>query len=91
MKTKNTPAFPVEVSMDENGNLRGSQTSNFSGYEMGLTKREYFAAKAMQGLLSNPEWMKEYKGEKYLIERDIVADIAIKTADELLSKLSNED
>lgn len=91
MKTKNTPAFPVEVSMDDNGNLRGSQTSNFSGFEMGLTKREYFTAKAMQGLLSNPEWMKEYKGEKYLMQSDIVAEAAIKTADNILSKLSNED
>ena len=87
MKTQNKPAFPVEVSIDDNGNLRGSQTSNFSGYEMGLTKREYFASKAMQGLLSNPE----YKGEKYLMQSDILADIAIKTADNLLSKLSNED
>lgn len=51
MNTKNQPAFPVEVSVDENGNLRGSQTSNFSGFEMGLTKREYFAAKALQGLM----------------------------------------
>ena len=91
MKTQNKPAFPVEVSIDENGNVRGSQTSIFSGYEMGLTKREYFASKAMQGLLSNPEWMKEYKGEKYLMQSDIVADIAIKTADNILAKLSNED
>jgi len=50
---------------------------------MGLTKLEYFASKAMQGLLSNPEWMKEYKGEKYLMQSDILADIAIKTADNL--------
>jgi hypothetical protein len=35
--------------------------------------------------------MKEYKGEKYLMQSDIIADIAIKTADNLLSKLSNED
>ena len=68
MKTKNTPAFPVEVSMDENGNIRGSQTSNFSGFELGLSKREYFVAKAMQGLLSNPEWMKVYGKEKYLMK-----------------------
>ena len=91
MKTLNKPAFPVEVSMDENGKVRGSQTSNFSGYEMGLTKREYFASKAMQGLLSNPEWMKEYKGEKYLMESDIVANIAIETADNILLKLSSEN
>jgi hypothetical protein len=35
-------------------------------YEMGLTKREYFASKAMEGLLSNPEWMKEYWRVKHL-------------------------
>jgi hypothetical protein len=91
MKTLNKPAFPVEVSMDENGKVRGSQTSNFSGYEMGLTKREYFASKAMQGLLSNPEWMKEYKGEKYLMQSDILANIAIETADNILLKLSSEN
>ena len=91
MNVKNQPAFPVEVSVDENGNLRGSQTSNFSGFEMGLTKREYFTAKAMQGLLSNPEWMKEYKGEKYLMQSDILAGVSIKAADTILAKLSIED
>ena len=45
MNVKNQPVFPVEISVDENGNLRGSQTSNFSWFEMGLTKREYFTAK----------------------------------------------
>lgn len=89
MEKKHQPAFPVEVSVDGNGNLRGSQTSNFSGFEMGLTKREYFAGLAMQGLLSNPEWMKEYKGEKYLMQTDIVAEVAIKTADALLKALED--
>ena len=56
-----------------------------------LTKREYFAAKSMQGLLSNPEWMKEYKGEKYLMQTDIVAEVAIKTADELIKALNRND
>jgi hypothetical protein len=59
--------------------------------EKGLTKREYFAATAMQGLLSNPEWMKEYQGEKYLMQSEIVAEVAIKTADTILAKLSIED
>lgn len=91
MKTKNTPAFPVEVSVNKNGELRGSQTSNFSGFEMGLTKREYFTAKAMQAILSNPEWMKEYKGDKYLMQKRIVAEVAIGYADEVLEKLSSEE
>ena len=91
MKTKNTPAFPVEVSVNENGELRGSQTSNFSGFEMGLTKREYFTAKAMQAILSNPEWMKKYKGDKYLMQNRVVAEVAIGYADEVLDKLSSEE
>ena len=88
MKTKNTPAFPVEVSVNENIELRGSQTLNFSGFEMGLSKREYFTAKAMQGLLSNPEWMKVYQKEKYLMQSQIVAEVAINMADECLKQLS---
>jgi hypothetical protein len=56
----------------------------------GLTKREYFAAKAMQGLLSNPQWMREYKSEKYLMEADIVAEVAVKIADELIKGLNKE-
>lgn len=87
MKTKNKPAFPVEVSIDVDGNLVGSQTSNFSGFEMGLTKREYFVAKAMQGLLSNPEW---FKGEKYMLN-DILTETAISAADAVLDKLSIKD
>lgn len=91
MKAKQTPAFPVEVSTDENGKLRGSSTSKYSGYEMGLTKQEYFTAKAMQALLSNPEWMKEYKGDKYLMQKETVARISISMADEVLKQLSLEE
>ena len=58
------------------------------GVQDGLTKREYFAAKAMQGLLSNPEWMREYKGKKYLIETDIVAEVSVKIADKLIKGLN---
>ncbi len=53
----------------------------------GLSKREYFAAMAMQGLVSNPEWMKEYKGEKYLMQYKIIAEVAAKSADALLAEL----
>ena len=88
---KSTTAFPVEVSTDENGNLRGSQTSNFSGYEMGLTKLEYFTAKAMQGLLSNPEWMKVYQKEKYLMQSEIVAEVSLNMAYQVLKKISSEN
>jgi len=56
-----------------------------------LTKREYFVAKAMQGLLSNPEWMKVYEKEKYLMQSQIVAEVAISYADQVLAKLSSEE
>ena len=90
MSTKQTPAFPVEISLDENGNIRGAQTSNYSGFEIWLTKREYFTAKAMQGLLSNPEWMKVYQKEKYLMKSGIVAEVSKNMADECLKILSIE-
>jgi hypothetical protein len=59
------PAFPTNARMYDAA--------------QGLTKREYFAAMAMQGLLANPEFKFE---EKY------TADYAIKEADELLKLLS---
>lgn len=49
----------------------------------GLTKRELFAAMAMQGILANPEITKEHK---YLnIEQS-----AIKFADGLINELNKE-
>jgi hypothetical protein len=48
MKNANRPAYPVEV----NGNGEGLQTSDHSGMATGLTKREYFAAIAMQGIIA---------------------------------------
>jgi hypothetical protein len=72
------------------------QTANDSihnspqGVQDGLTKREYFAAKAMQGLLSNPEWMKKHNGEKYLMPTDIVVEVSVKIADKLIKGLNKE-
>lgn len=44
---KNKPAFPT-LTCDENG---GSYTD-----DSGASLRDYFAAKAMQGILANPKW-----------------------------------
>jgi hypothetical protein len=55
--------------------------------EKGLTKREYFAGLAMQALLSNPEWMKVNNNIKFLMPKDIVSDVAVEMADELLKRL----
>ncbi|WP_072778311.1 hypothetical protein [Escherichia coli] len=47
-------AFPCDsiVERDEVGHLHGFEVS--SG---GMTLRDYFAAKAMQGRLANPDWL----------------------------------
>jgi hypothetical protein len=71
--TGNEPAFPIPG---------GSANQN------GITKREYFAAMAMQGLLSNPEWMTEYKKEKYLMQSDIVASVSFQQADAFIKELN---
>jgi hypothetical protein len=47
-------AFPCDsiVERDEVGHLHGFEVN--SG---GMTLRDYFAAKAMQGRLANPDWL----------------------------------
>jgi hypothetical protein len=50
----------------------------------GLTKREYFAAMAMQGLLVNYNKHGHFGNSEY---QPMVADIAVKCADELLKAL----
>ena len=54
-----------------------------------LTRREHFAALAMQGLLSNTEWMREYKGDKYLMESSVLASTSVEMADKVLELLDD--
>lgn len=69
MKNADQPAHPT-VSL----NVKSGNVENFDG----LTKREYFAAMAMQGMLANSFWG----------EQD-VAEQAIRYADELLKQLES--
>jgi hypothetical protein len=67
MKDKNTPAFPF-VAEDESGMM----------INMGMSLRDYFAAKAMQALVTEIDdegsyWMPEH-----------VAELAYSQADEML-------
>ncbi len=73
----------------------GKQPINPVGYRNnhkcdGLTKREHFAGLAMQGLMSNSEFIKggsfDFESRK-TAER--VSRIATKVADELLKQLEN--
>lgn len=83
MENKDIPAFPVQVTHRDDGIIVGIQTGNTSGFEMGLTKREYFAAMAMQGLLANKKTDLSGLRGSY----DTVAKDAVMFADELLNHI----
>lgn len=46
------PAFPVDCSYNGEGKLVGVQTGIGSGWETGMTLRDYFAAKALIAISS---------------------------------------
>lgn len=71
MNKANVPAFPVP--------LNPGEAFKFNGEVDGLTKRELFAAMAMQGLLANAERDAEAEG----FARD-----AVRSADALLAELA---
>ena len=68
----------------------------FSNQEFGLTKIEYYAGLAMQGLLANPQyWKRVYKDISTLeSDRDsiecVFAHYSIKIAEELLEQLEKK-
>ena len=69
MSDANKPAFPSQH----------DDRSHILSHEEGLTKREYFAAMAMQGILAHPEHSK--------FTAAAIADDAIRQADALLAEL----
>ena len=69
------PAFPVvQWETDDDGNLRPRQTN-------GMTLRDYFAAKAMQGLLASP---RNPVGVTQDVTDVLIANLAYKMADAML-------
>ena len=75
-KPENPQAFPQTWERD-------GSTDN---WENGMTLRDYFAAKAMQGIYSNSEWMKEYKGDKYLMQIGVASEVSYSIADAMLKQ-----
>jgi hypothetical protein len=73
----NDMAFPV---------LDLSQTPNGT-HQLGLTKREFFAAMAMQGLLSSPV---EVFDKTFTAASAKLAGLAVAHADSLLAELAKE-
>ena len=53
----------------------------FEEHRMGLTKREYFAAAALQGMLSNPEVYRDWESGSF-------AEKAVFHADKLIKELN---
>lgn len=65
----NEAAFPIAGTEDRNGNVTYP--------EFGLTKREYFAAKAMQGHLANSSYPLSVPGDTYAVWAVAMADMLI--------------
>jgi len=82
-KTYDEPAFPVSTGYDA-GDGYGHQTGNKLFQFAGLTKREYFAAMAMQGMMANPDM------SKLLREGEFFTDLAVEQADGLIKALNEE-
>lgn len=77
MKNLDLPAFPIN-----DKDLRNI-SKFYSDDLLGLTKREYFAGLAMQGILSSPLSLEEGKTRR----PKTVAEISIEYADAILSEL----
>ena len=60
----NPPAFPQPINPSEQGR--------------GMTLRDYFAAKAMQGLLSDPDWRQDMDFKDTAIAAYRQADVMMK-------------
>jgi hypothetical protein len=80
MKNANQPAHPIPVAANETG-VYSTFDANVEHALTGLTKREYFAAKALQGLLAN-------SNEGVILIKDtMMAMISVQMADKLLAEL----
>jgi hypothetical protein len=79
-KSKQLGKEYIDSMLDPNG--------SFTQY--GLTKREYFAGIAMQGLLSNETVNSILSGNNGMQVPDLVAEYSLQYADSLLEKLSIE-
>ena len=84
MENKDQPIYPAMMQRTGDETFRLSRASDPREWNVpcvGLTKREYFAAVAMQGLLSNSmDWVNDKHGW--------CAENAVRLADDLLTELS---
>jgi hypothetical protein len=72
-------AFPAREYLDED---------DHPGYSPGLSKREYFAAKAMEGLVNNPRFMENAMVQQVETANTVIARTSVAMADALISALN---
>lgn len=70
-----------------NGPAFSQHIDPYNGIALGLTKREYFAAMAMQGILSNPGLNPEKRGGA---AREWLSEVSCKVADALIAELNRK-
>lgn len=83
MDSSNQPAFPVQPYPEQEEDIR-------RGFPLGLTKREYFAAMAMQALIQTYP-PKLNISENEWSNLDIISHVSCKLADQLLTQLNKVD
>jgi hypothetical protein len=81
MEKENIYAFPIKIHESEN-------ISEYSN--LGLTKKEYFTAKAMQGLLANSEWMEKHEKLYPSTKDKKIAEVAINIANVTMKALKTD-
>lgn len=105
MNNKDMPAFPVECSYNEDGSTpRGVQTTNYSGWEKGFSKRELISAtisidQKEEILCFSAAGIKEILGrdlstslmQKLRDFAEVEAKIRVMKADALLTELSKSE
>ena len=85
MNNGNEPAMPAEVFINSKDEMVANQVANNTWKTKGLSKREHFAAMAMQGILSGNISMPS--GGK--VTGADVSIIAVQAADALLKALES--
>jgi len=78
------PAMPVNSEQGSDIDYAAGSPNKYGmPTGLGLTKREHFAAMAMQGILSDAEYCRN-------LESDEIASMAVEQADQLLAALENK-
>ncbi len=88
-KDTSGPAFARNVDIKEAYELNVDQMEKIIGDTSGLSKREYFAAKAMQGFVSDPDMVDAFaNSSKSVLDADeLIARHSVWLVDALIKEL----